>query len=75
MIEVDPALKRELYIALAMSGSTLKDWFVRSAAAYCDSEAQGSLFPDESQLSRRSHGGNQEGAFDVASKNQKKSSD
>lgn len=34
MVEVDPALKRELYIALAVSGSTLKDWFIRNAQQY-----------------------------------------
>ena len=44
VIEVDPALKRELYAALAISGSTLKDWFVRSAEDYCTSGVQGSLF-------------------------------
>lgn len=44
VIEVDPALKRELYAALAISGSTLKDWFVRSAEDYCSSGVQGSLF-------------------------------
>lgn len=46
VIEVDPALKRELYAVLAMSGSTLKDWFVRSAESYCCSGAQGSLFAE-----------------------------
>jgi hypothetical protein len=46
VIEVDPALKRELYAALAMSGSTLKDWFIRSAEGYCASGVQGSLFHD-----------------------------
>lgn len=44
VIEVDPALKRELYAALAKSGSTLKDWFVRSAEDYCISGTQGVLF-------------------------------
>ncbi|MDG0854806.1 hypothetical protein EXH46_13600 [Pelomonas puraquae] len=44
VIEVDPALKRELYAALALSGSTLKDWFIRSAGDYCTSGVQGSLF-------------------------------
>lgn len=46
VVEVDPALKRELYAALAMSGSTLKDWFVRSAEDYCSSGVQGSLFAE-----------------------------
>lgn len=46
VIEVAPALKRELYVALAMSGSTLKDWFVRSAEDYCRLGVQGSLFAE-----------------------------
>jgi hypothetical protein len=70
VIEVDPALKRELYVVLAMSGSTLKDWFVRSAAAYCASGVQGSLFCNQPQLLPRSPEGNQNDAFDVPSENQ-----
>lgn len=46
VIEVDPVLKRELYAALAIAGSTLKDWFIRSAEGYCTSGVQGSLFGD-----------------------------
>jgi hypothetical protein len=46
VIEVDPALKRELYAALAITGSTLKDWFIRNAEGYCTSRGQGSLFND-----------------------------
>jgi hypothetical protein len=46
VIEVDPELKRELYAALAIAGSTLKDWFIRSAEGYCASGTQGSLFND-----------------------------
>lgn len=44
VIEIDPAQKRELYSALASSGSTLEDWFVRSAAEYCAERRQLSLF-------------------------------
>lgn len=39
-------LKRELYAALALSGSTLKDWFVRSAQSYCGNMRQGGLFEE-----------------------------
>lgn len=46
VIEVDPALKRELYAALALSGSTLKDWFVRSAQSYCGNSHQAGLFEE-----------------------------
>lgn len=34
VIEVEPGLKRELYAALARDGSTLKEWFLRSAQIY-----------------------------------------
>ena len=44
MIEIDPEQKRELYSALALSGSTLKDWFIRSATEYCAERRQLSLF-------------------------------
>ena len=44
VIEVDPGLKHELYSALAASGSTLKEWFVREAKRYCASVSQPSLF-------------------------------
>jgi hypothetical protein len=46
VIEVDPALKRELYAALALSGSTLKEWFVRSAESYCGNAHQPGLFEE-----------------------------
>ena len=44
VIELDPALKRHLYSALALSGSTLKDWFVRAAEEYCKAADQKDLF-------------------------------
>ena len=44
VVEVEPALKRQLYAALALSGSTLKDWFVTSAERYCDATTQSDLF-------------------------------
>lgn len=34
VIEVERDLKRKLYAALAIDGSTLKDWFVGAATAY-----------------------------------------
>ena len=36
VVEVDPALKRELYGALAMDASTLKDWFIEQAIKYLE---------------------------------------
>ena len=40
VIEVDPALKRRLYSALAIEGSTLKDWFIEVASAYINEREQ-----------------------------------
>lgn len=34
VIEIEPALKRRLYSALAMESSTLKDWFIQCAESY-----------------------------------------
>jgi hypothetical protein len=50
VIEIDPALKRELYAALAMSESTLKDWFVKAASRYCTEAMQPDLFGQDSAV-------------------------
>jgi len=34
VVEVDPALKRALYGALAVDDSTLKEWFIDQAGRY-----------------------------------------
>ena len=47
VIEVDPEVKRRLYAALAISGMTLKDWFLASAGEFCQDSAQPRLFPKE----------------------------
>ena len=39
VIEVEPALKRQLYSTLAMESSTLKDWFIQCAESYVKGEA------------------------------------
>jgi len=44
VIDVDPEMKRRLYSALALSGSTLKDWFLKSARSFCDESTQPMLF-------------------------------
>lgn len=44
MIDVDPEVKRRLYSALALSGSTLKDWFLRNASTFCDESQPPQLF-------------------------------
>lgn len=38
VVNIEPELKRRLYSTLSMAGITLKDWFRRSAAAYCDEQ-------------------------------------
>jgi len=44
VIEVDPEMKRRLYAALALSGSTLKGWFVKKASDFCSDAGQLTLF-------------------------------
>ncbi|MBE7501245.1 MAG: hypothetical protein HS113_13250 [Verrucomicrobiales bacterium] len=53
VIEVEPEMKRRLYSALALSGSTLKDWFLEKAAEFCADAGQLPLFP-RSELPPRS---------------------
>ena len=40
VVEVDPALKRRLYSAIAIENSTLKDWFVDAAQRYVAEQSQ-----------------------------------
>jgi hypothetical protein len=40
VIDVDPEFKEELYHALALQGSTLKDWFVTKARHLCEESRQ-----------------------------------
>jgi len=43
VIEIDPVAKRQLYAALSLTGTTLKDWFLQQAKSYCDECAQPSF--------------------------------
>ena len=43
VIEIEPALKRRLYSALAIDNSTLKQWFVDAAQQYVAEHEQPSL--------------------------------
>jgi hypothetical protein len=36
VVDVDLALKRRLYSALAMEASTLKEWFIQAAERYLE---------------------------------------
>jgi DNA (cytosine-5)-methyltransferase 1 len=43
VIDVEPELKRQFYAALTLSGLTLKDWFIKAAAEYCEEKKQPSF--------------------------------
>jgi hypothetical protein len=43
VIDVEPGLKRQFYSALSLSGITLKDWFIKAAAEYCEEKQQPSF--------------------------------
>lgn len=47
VIEIGLEEKKRLYSTLALSGSTLKDWFVNEAKRFCDEFGQPSLFDKE----------------------------
>ncbi len=44
VVEIDPHLKKRLYSKLSLSGSTLKEWFQRSASDYCSGNASSLKF-------------------------------
>ena len=50
VIEVDPRTKKKLYANLALSGSTLKDWFSTVAEEYCTYEKSASLFQKDALI-------------------------
>lgn len=50
VIEIDPALKRQLYALLALEGLTLKDWFLDSLHRYVKFREQRTLFDDTKQF-------------------------
>ncbi len=54
MIEVEPGLKRELYVELARHSLTLKAWFVDEATRFLETSRQPSLFVAEDTNSYRS---------------------
>lgn len=54
IVEVDPALKRRLYAALSLDGSTLKDWFVKEVEKYLEEHL---ALPPEDPAERRRGGG------------------
>ena len=40
VVEIDPKLKKELYIALAKEGLNLKDWFLKNVDNFLDDRSQ-----------------------------------
>jgi hypothetical protein len=44
VIEVDPTFKKELYLALGLEGTTLKDWFTRRGEQFVRDTNEPSLF-------------------------------
>jgi len=36
VVEVDPELKKRLYAALSLDGTTLKDWFIKEIEQYLE---------------------------------------
>ena len=46
VIDVEPELKRRLYSGLSLSGSTLKDWFMKVAAQFCEDQKQPSFLKE-----------------------------
>lgn len=44
VLEIDPALKSDLYEALQEEGITLKEWFLRHTRSYLAQKTQPSLF-------------------------------
>lgn len=59
VLEVDPALKKALYVALMARETTMKDWFIDQATSYITEMEQPNLFdasvaePDFGYASRR----------------------
>jgi hypothetical protein len=56
VVEIDPAVKRDLYTALSASGQTLKDWFIQQAADYCARMSQPSLFDQTAERAAADRG-------------------
>ena len=52
VVDIDPALKRRLYSALALEDSTLKDWFI-SCAEHFIGEEHGAAGPKSARSSKK----------------------
>ena len=52
VVEVDPDLKKRLYAALSLDGTTLKDWFIKEVERYLKSHGGLVQNPDEKHRSQ-----------------------
>lgn len=43
VVDLDPEFKKEVYSALALRGSTLKEWFTQAAKGLCEDVHQTQL--------------------------------
>ena len=57
VVELDPALKQDLYAELAREGLTLKEWLTGQAQIYIASRRQPGLFDLEPPGGREGHNG------------------
>lgn len=44
VLEIDPLIKRKLYLALEQNQLTLKDWFIKTANIFIDNNLKANLF-------------------------------
>jgi hypothetical protein len=56
VVEIDPYVKDQLYVALAKSKLTLKDWFLSQCNSYLSEATQPSLFPTTAAQTRKTRG-------------------
>jgi len=52
VLEVDPSVKSQLYIALAKKGITLKAWFLQQCETFISDYRQPELFSDSAAESK-----------------------
>lgn len=52
VLEIDPELKRHLYLALEQKQQTMKEWFVKEAESLVYASEQPSLFNSDNNLNK-----------------------
>jgi len=52
VVELEPDLKHQLYVALSLDGLTFKEWLVSQVDRYISEQHQPALFAAESQSQR-----------------------